>query len=69
MGNAANLGIENVKTQFALLLNPDVKFLSNNPIKVFEEKIKKYNNIGMASCITLNKDLEEENGRITFFLN
>tara|TARA_B100001115_G_scaffold182908_1_gene180321 strand:- start:245 stop:1204 length:960 start_codon:yes stop_codon:yes gene_type:complete len=66
-GNAANLGIENVKTKFALLLNPDVKFLSNNPIEVFEEKIKKYSNIGMASCLTLNKDLVQENGRITFF--
>ncbi len=66
-GNAANLGIQNVKTKFALLLNPDVKFLTNDPIIKFEKKIKNYNNIGMATCITLDKDLKKENGRITFF--
>lgn len=68
-GNAANLGINNVKTKFALLLNPDIKFLTNDPIKNFEEQFSRYENIGMASCITLNKRLEKENGRITFFSN
>ena len=66
-GNAANLGIFNVKTKYALLLNPDIKFLTEEPILNFEKNFSKYENIGMASCITLNQQFEKENGRITFF--
>ncbi len=66
-GNAANLGIKKVKTKYALLLNPDIKFLSNSPISNFEKLIKQYTNVGMASCITCNEDMQKENGRITFF--
>ena len=68
-GNAANLGIKKVLTKYALLLNPDIKFLTSNPIKHFEEKISNYNNVGMSTCITLNENLTKENGRITFFSN
>ena len=64
---AANLGIQKVKTKYALLLNPDIKFLTKNPIYNFEQSIKQYSNVGMASCITCNENMEKENGRITFF--
>lgn len=66
-GNAANLGIQKVNTKYALLLNPDIKFITKNPINNFEKLIKRYPNIGMASCITCNEKMEKENGRITFF--
>lgn len=66
-GNAANLGIQKVKTKYALLLNPDTKFLTKKPIYNFEQLIKRYSNVGMASCITCNENMEKENGRITFF--
>jgi N-acetylglucosaminyl-diphospho-decaprenol L-rhamnosyltransferase len=66
-GNAANFGIAKVKTKYALLLNPDIKFISNNPISQFEEQIKKYSNIGMATAITLDENLNPEDGRLTFF--
>lgn len=68
-GNAANLGIKKVLTKYALLLNPDVKFLTPEPIQNFENSIKNYKNVGMASCITLNENLKKENGRLTFFSN
>ena len=55
-GNAANLGISKVKTKYTLLLNPDIKIISKNPIDLFEEHMKKYENIGMSSCVTLNEN-------------
>ena len=61
------VGIQKVKTKYALLLNPDIKFLTKNPIYNFEQSIKQYSNVGMASCITCNENMEKENGRITFF--
>ena len=67
MGKCANLGIQKVNTKYALLLNPDIKFLTKNPIYNFEQLIKQYSNVGMASCITCNENMEKENGRITFF--
>ncbi len=66
-GNAANLGIQKVSTKYVLLLNPDIKFVTYDPIINFEKIIKNYNNVGMASCLTLDKNLKKENGRITFF--
>ena len=68
-GNAANLGIKKVPTKYALLLNPDIKFLTPDPINHFEERISNYSNVGMSTCITLNENLIKENGRITFFSN
>ena len=66
-GNAANLGISKVKTKYTLLLNQDIKIISKNPIDLFEEHMKKYENIGMSSCVTLNENFEKESGRTTFF--
>ena len=68
-GNAANLAISQIKTNYALLLNPDVRFITKKPIEQFESQIKLYNNIGMATAQTYDKNLKSENSRITFFSN
>jgi N-acetylglucosaminyl-diphospho-decaprenol L-rhamnosyltransferase len=66
-GNAANFGISKVKTKYALLINPDIKFVTKNPISKFEKQIKLYSNIGMATAITLDQNLKPEDGRLTFY--
>jgi GT2 family glycosyltransferase len=66
-GNAANFGISKCKTDYALLLNPDVEFLSEKPIDLFYANARKYNNFGSGSCLTIDEDNKTDNGRIVFY--
>ena len=55
MGAGNNLGIKNIKTDFAFILNPDV-ILEPNSIDNLIEESKKLESFGIISPIEVNKD-------------
>ncbi len=55
MGAGNNLGIKNIKTDFAFILNPDV-ILEPNTIDSLIEESQKLDSFGIISPIEVNKD-------------
>ena len=55
MGAGNNLGIKNIKTDFAFILNPDV-ILEPNSIDSLIEESQKLDSFGIISPIEVNKD-------------
>ena len=55
MGAGNNLGIKNIKTDFAFILNPDV-ILEPNSINYLIEESQKLESFGIISPIEINKD-------------
>ena len=55
MGAGNNLGIKNIKTDFAFILNPDV-ILEPNSIDALIEESQKLESFGIISPIEVNKD-------------
>tara|TARA_Y100001958_G_C21194937_1_gene522497 strand:+ start:617 stop:1498 length:882 start_codon:yes stop_codon:yes gene_type:complete len=55
MGSGNNLGIKNIKTDFAFILNPDV-ILESNSIDNLIEESQKLNSFAIVSPIEVNKD-------------
>ena len=55
MGAGNNLGIKNIKTDFAFILNPDV-ILEPNSINYLIEESQKLETFGIISPIEINKD-------------
>ena len=55
MGEGNNLGIKNIKTDFAFILNPDV-ILEPNSINNLIEESQKLESFGIISPIEVNKD-------------
>lgn len=66
-GNAANFGISQCKTKYAMVINPDVKFITKKPIYKFYILAEENKNLAMGTCLTIDENNIPDNGRITMF--
>lgn len=71
-GNAINIAVDQIKTEYFLILNPDLEIDEKSVVRLLED-IKRYNAIGGSPIVVPDKDFygifpEKENGISRKFL-